>query len=1162
MRFQKITLSILILVTLTTISPILSNATDDSLRTEIISRSQADPVLNLIIIWHQHQPSYQDPETKIYEQPWVFMHGTNSYPYMADVLNDYPDINVTINLTPSLLKQLDDYISRSAWDRRLELIKMDESSMSYENKSVVLQYFFDINSQFRQNGSRYNELSERRNQYSTLGAAVNGFTDQEYLDLKILFLSHWINPRYTTLEKYPVVNITLENDVAGNHYSSTDKNNILNYAYTLVDSALTFHDSLQDQGRLEIMTTPFYHPILPLLINLSSARETDPGNANLPLPTNNTGWSDDALAQIQKGRNFTNDHFGEYPNGMWPSEQAVSPDIIPLVNQSGMNWIVTDYNILEKGLGVSTLTPEQWYKPYRVTKDGKSIVVFYRNQELSDEVGFNYGGLPPDTASTNLVNYLKNIRDSWTGTDDPVFTVALDGENAWEHYQYDLDGDGKTEYTANMFREMMYAKIEQAQDDGWLKTITPSQYLSEHPVETLDEVPLKTGSWAGDLTVWIGEDDENLAWDRLITAREYLVSYQAAHPIENLSDAWESLYAAEGSDWFWWYGTDRDSSHDELFDWAFKLNLRSVYKGIGWTDEQIINEFPELFLQLKPVTQGPFKGKEKPTIDGQLTTATEWSNGAHYNDTGHDDIVDFIGNIYASVDDDLDDIYLRIDTTSSFPVASLSGYSLGIYFFDPSADYATIFPRFADTTNQSHVLGFELATELRIDFNDLSKVSIYKVNSSRKWNLTAESLTDIAVSDFVELTVPLTAINAKKGDNVLISFVATDEGKSENIDVTPQDGPWLLGIPFGGVTMTEIFSMNDPAEDEHGIYPTNPQMHPDGDVTKQGLMDILRFRIGYDSDNVIFEFKFAAMTNVWNSPAGYSHPLMQVYIDKDNVKGSGSTECDQNGHFSIEEEHAWEVMVRADGWLQYIYWPNGTETSGVTTLADAIDKIIVYKAPLSVVGTPTDDWSYVVVVGSQDFQAFREFYTQPQEWKFGGGDDSEYDPNLVDLLTPEGMNQADVLNSYSIAEKKYAVLPAVGPKITYETDTESPQVTITSPTDDPHTVSLASGTTDATISVTWSATDNVEIDHFDLFVGNEFLAEVSATTMSYDFTLESGEHVIKINAYDTSDNFGSASITINVEQAQEPPPGFVPGFTVLTALIALPFIVLYLKRKK
>jgi alpha-amylase/alpha-mannosidase (GH57 family) len=1107
----------------------------NNLKIAKIAESTAVPIMNLVMIWHQHQPSYQDPETQIYEQPWVFMHGINSYPYMADVLNDYPDINVSINLTPSLLKQLDDYVNGVAYDRRLELLAMDEEDMSYENKSVIMRYFFDINSQFRQNGTRYHELSEKRNLYPTLSEQVTAFTNQEFLDLKVLFLAHWINPRYTTLSANVVANITLENDIAGNHYSKTDKANLLSYAYSIIQDALLYHDSLQNEGRLEIMTTPFYHPILPLLVNLSSAQETDPGNANLPLPSGKTNWTDDALTQIQRGRNFTYDHFNEYPNGMWPSEMAVSPAIVPLVNESGISWFATDYTVLQKSLSVPSLTPEQWFKPYRVTEDNKSVAVFFRHQQLSDEVGFNYGGLVPDTAATNFVNTLQNILDNWNGTEDPVFTVALDGENAWENYQYDLDGDGDTEYTGNMFRESLYAKLEAAQDAGWLRTITPSQYLKEHPVSTLDEIPMKTGSWANDLTVWIGEDDENLGWDRLITARETLVAYETAHPTENLSDAWEALYAAEGSDWFWWYGSDRDSGHDELFDWAFKLNLRAVYKGINWTDQQILDTYPSLFLQLKPTIGGVFKGKELPIIDGQKL-GTEWDLSAYYNDSGKvDDKIDFLGELYAAVDDDLNDIHFRIDLSPGFSLASLVGnssVSIGLYFYDPKANNLVIFPRYANQSDSSEILGVELATELRIEFSDLSKIDIYKVNASKQWEKQVTTETNIATADFIEFTISLSTLNAVKGDTLLLSVVGTIN--DNNIDVMPQDGPWRLTIPIGGVTMTEIFSIDDPEGDERGIYPTNPQMHPEGDVNRQGFMDVLRFRVGYDAEWTIFEFKFKELENVWNSPVGYSHPLMQVYIDKDRIFGSGATVCDQNGHFSINSENAWEVLVRSDGFDRYILWENGTQTQGMESFSDAVDKIIVIKAPRSVVGIPTTNWAYTVVVGSQDFSAFREFYSQPQEWKFGGGDDSIYDPNVVDMLIPVGRDQDTILDSYSVLDMRFATLTAVGPGIGFEVDITDPIIEIVNPNDEA-SFTLEEGSTEYELIIQWSASDPVQgdlagLDRIELYIDSVFIPGIAFNDTSFSASLVAGSHTIRINVFDQTGNYGSATVSITIEE--------------------------------
>ena len=918
-----------------------SPTADVTFKSEAV-KSTSSSVLNLVIIWHQHQPSYQDPSTKVYEQPWVFMHGINSYPYMADVLKDFPDINVTINLTPSLIKQLDDYVTGRAYDRRLELYKMDESAMSYENKSIVMQYFFDINSQFKQPGTWYAHLQEKANSYTTLKEKVDAFTDQDFRDLKVLFLASWINPRYTSLSQSPVVNITLEHNKEGiGGYSKTDKLNIYNYAESIIKHVFKFHDQAENAGQLEIMTTPFYHPILPLLIDLNSARLADAGNAQLPLPEQNTLWTEDALAQIQKGRNLTIAHFGDEPlvaRGMWPSEEAVSPQIIPLVNQSDINWFVTDATVLQKGLGVSKLTPEQWYQPYQVSQDGNTSAVFYRDQDLSNEISFNLAGLDPNDAAQSLVDKLHTIQQDWTGSKDPVVTIALDGENAWENYQYDVNGDGYIDYTGNLFREDFYRKLEQAQDAGWLQTTTPSQYLKDHPVSSLSSVPLKVGSWAGDLTTWIGEPDENQAWDWLITTRKDLVAYGNAHPTENLSDAWEALYAAEGSDWFWWYGTDQNSGHDELFDWGFKTILRSVYHDIHWTDQQILDAYPILFLQQKAGINAKIETKTLPTIDGVLTSPKEWlPSAAYYNDSLTKETDGVINGLYLVVDEGLQDLHFRVDLNTS---KQLSDYSLEFYFSKPNPKNIALFPLYSDKTNTANIIGFPLSNALAVNLSDPTVMSVYRVDSNSDWVLNSTTVTTIKFVDFLEFSVPLSVIEYVKGDLSLISVIATKNNVLENVDIAPEDGPWSFMIPFGGVDMTEVFTMNDPAYDEHGVYPTNPEMHPDYNTSKTGLMDILRFRVGYSNGMVHFEFKFRELFNPWNGPAGYSHPLMQVYIDK--VAGSGSTECDQNGHFTISADHAWDVMVRSDGWLRYVLWPNGTQSSGVTSSSDSVDKIIYF----------------------------------------------------------------------------------------------------------------------------------------------------------------------------------------------------------------------------
>lgn len=1095
----------------------------------------SEPVLNLVLIWHQHQPSYKDPETDIYEQPWVFMHGVNSYPYMADILNDYPDVNVTINLTPSMLQQLNDYIDGVAYDRRIETALMDPSSpeFSYENESLILSYFFDINEQFRQNYSRYWELSQKSQQYVNMEEKVDAFTASEIRDLQTLFFAHWINPRYAD-DNVDLSQILWYDENQYGGYSESQKDNIINYGYSLLNDTITYHKEAADRGQLEIITTPFYHPILPLLIDVENGRRTDPSTSDLPLPQLSTGWTEDALAQIQMGKNYTTEIFGNMPVGMWPSEEAVVDDIIPLVNQSGMEWFVTDYSLLARALNTNELTPEQWFQPYRVEKDGKSSVAFFRHQDLSDRIGFKYGSLDPDAAAADMIALLKGIQENWTGAEDPVFTVALDGENAWEHYAYDIDDDGYTEYTGNLFREAMYAAISQAQTEGWLRTITPKQYLQEHPASTLNTVPLETGSWSGGtLNTWIGEDDENEAWDRLIRTRNDLVDYMETNTLtkEDLPDAWESLYAAEGSDWFWWYGNDQDSGHDELFDWQFKTILRGVYKGIGWTDEDILDTYPELFMRIAPPVQAVFTAKTFPTIDGVQTVSDEWEGGALY-EYGSIDGSNMFYRLTSAVDENLDKIHFKIETTNMYNMSNLDDVSIGLYFSKPFAEFKSIFPRVANSSNPNEMIGFEPSTELRIYLNDLANLEIYFMGSEG-WELTTNSFTEIVLGDFLEFSIPLNLIQLQKGEQFFVSFLATNDITGLNFDRVPKDGPWAINFPFGGVAMTEVFTISDPAGDEYGTYPTNTEMHPFYNSSETGLMDILQFRLGYIDDTVYFELKFAALFNPWNGPGGYSHPLIQVYINSKN--GEGNTECDQAGNFNIDPNNAWEYMVRADGWLQYVIDSTGNTYSGyMTTFSDSLDHLIVFTAPIDIIGMPTEDWTYTIVVGSQDFQNFRQFTENGGEWVFGGGDDSAWDPNLVDVVLPAGYNQTEVLRNYSIADQRYTTIPAVG-------NAEPPSISGNMSYDLEYSDGLE-------LQINWTAGDNVGINRFEIYSNSTLVDTLDESARSFTLSnLSVGTTEIIVKVFDLSGYSSDLTILINVSEASDEGrrvPGYY-GFLVI-----------------
>ena len=1141
-----------------------------------VTVTQSKKPLKLALIWHQHQPNYQDPSTGIYEQPWVLMHSSNSYPLMAKLLELYP-INATINLTPVLLRQLDDYTSGVAFDRRIEVAKMDESSMSFENKSLVITHFFDINPQFVT--GRYKWIQDKLSNYHTLEEKVAALTNAEYYDLKVMFFLRWINPYFIYNETlHPLLptwdRLIDEGDPSEPKFSGSDKINVINVMYQIAQNVVPWHKTIRETGRVEITTTPYYHPILPLLIDLNSARETDPGNAELPLPTQSTGWVEDAQAQINKGVQSYVDHFNGTPNGMWPSEEAVSSDIIPLVANAGINWIVTDEGVLRRSLGVSSTSPEQLYKMYRAEKNGSSVAVLFRDPELSNQIGFTYSGMDPNAAAADFVTRLKNIYNSLPAdNEDYIVTVALDGENAWEYYSYDIDGDGKNEYTGNLFRVRLYQALLNAVNEGWLETVTPTQYLASHPINTLPSVNLATGSWAWDLNTWIGEPDENVAWDRLITARKTLVEAENNGTVANSTAAWEALYAAEGSDWFWWYGTDQNSGHDEVFDWGFKTLLRNVYENIGWSKAEILQKRPELYLKLKPIYSGAFADRMDATFDG-VASSGEWASAYWYNDTEINDAG--ITSFYTGIDQNTSNLLFRVDFAESASAKTGSNDYVAVYFNNPNALSGAIFPFGVENQNLSQTLGFELFYAVVYYFNTSSLVFYTYDPSSGSWDSGVPMTEPVGVQNVLEFAVSISRLNYDPGPYFLTSVRYTS---ATGFDVAPQDGPIQFQIPLGGIDFTTVFSMDDPEGDEYGIYPWDESFDPG-----YGLFDILHFEIGYKENQLIATIKFRELTNPWNSPRGFSHPLIHIYFDQDRVPGSGATYTAENANADIDEKFAWESMIKIDGWEAFGMYDNGTEFQGVDGFGDSLEKTVTITAPLDLIGgTPTEDWAYVVIVGSQDFSNFREVLRENGQWKFGGGDDGPYDPNVIDILLPETVNQQELLTSYDVANQQRVKLLGVGPKVNYVEDTEPPVVTITSPADG--TIFDIGTASSIEITLEFTVTDNVKVDHIDVFVDNILEYDnLPGNTTKVSLFLGVGNFTLRVNAFDgfneETANFGTDAITVSVRgnpPATTTTPGntqqpssttkapttttekggfltFPPLYTLLIVLVALPII--------
>jgi len=684
-----------------------------------------DRPLNVAFLWHMHQPSYKDPFSGKYTLPWVRLHGVKDYLDTLKILEEFPCIKQTFNVVPSLLEQLNDYIENNAQDRHLELTLKAPSDLTQEEKAFIVEYFFLANwDTMVRPYPRYQELLQKRGTHYSkddLGRSIRYFSDQDIRDLQLLFNLSWIDPMFRDADPFLKGLIEKQRD-----YTEEEKQLLIARQFDILKRIIPEYRMLASSGQIEISVSPFYHPILPLLWDTDSARIAMP---NVKLPKKRFAHPEDALHQIRTGISFFEETFGFRPQGMWPSEGSVSEEVAAAIAAEGIKWIATDEGVLSRSLGRplrsnegNVIDPQALYRPYEYG----GISLFFRDHTLSDEVGFVYSGWSAEKAVDDFIGRLAQIKDSLPDGSAFVVPVILDGENAWEYYK----NDGQD------FLRALYGALSR---DNRFKTVTMSEHLSEHgPGEPLKR--LHAGSWiSSDFHVWIGHEEDNLSWDYLSQTRDDLAAFAGEHAGVDLSAAWKALYAAEGSDWNWWYGDEHSSDNAQQFDELFRNYLMKVYQVIGKEIPSNLYE-PILLEDRNVIPDTELKGFVYPKIDGAVTSYFEWHNSGHIEAKrggGSMHKADsIISDLYYGFDKD--NFYIRLDPSLPFDkICEKIAFCIDI--FSPAC-YRIIFD-----PSESHAFLFTLEGEdwVRTDY-----------------------LLESAVADIVEIAIPFSLIGAVENDEI------------------------------------------------------------------------------------------------------------------------------------------------------------------------------------------------------------------------------------------------------------------------------------------------------------------------------------------------------------------------------------------------------------
>ena len=538
--------------------------------------------LSVCLLWHMHQPVYLDAEAGEYLLPWVFLHAVKDYYEMARHIEAVPEMHLTVNFVPSLLDQLEAYGPPGSIpnDRFLLHYLADPAQMETTGRDFLIHNFFSAHLQRQILPSpRYGELFQTV--HGSRGRKGVTLDVQDLIDLQVWFLLAWCGD--TLREEDPLVSGLIAQD---RHFTAEDKRALLTRLQAVVAEVVPRYRALAERGQIELSFTPYYHPILPLIYDSNLAKLCQP---NDPMPER-FHFPADAEAHVEKAIAYYKTLFGIAPVGMWPAEGSVAHDIVAVFGKHNVQWIATDEKILARS------KPEGQPKTYPYTVPAVNgstgpVAIVFRNSELSDRIGFTYQHWKGEDAAEDFVQRILGFVPQ-DGEEDELLTVILDGENAWEWYR--LDNDGKE------FQNALYRKLSKLHEIQQVTTVTMSEYLAgneargipAHPASGMRKLEwLWPGSWINaNYDTWIGEDEENKAWEFLLTARKDLEHSGLAAPAPDGAPskkgtkswyayrAWESLYAAEGSDWFWWYGTDQTApAGDKPFDLAYITHLNNIY---------------------------------------------------------------------------------------------------------------------------------------------------------------------------------------------------------------------------------------------------------------------------------------------------------------------------------------------------------------------------------------------------------------------------------------------------------------------------------------------------------------------------------------------------------------------------------------------------------
>lgn len=544
-----------------------------------------DGRLPVVLCWHMHQPDYRGPDASDYQLPWVYLHGIKDYLDMAAHLEANPQARAVVNFAPVLLEQIEDYGNQlAAWlehgkrirDPLLAALAGPGLPMDQSGRQALVHACRRANEQrLVKRFKTFQRLQELANMVERHQDNAGYLNDQFLVDLLVWYHLAWMG-EHARANDLRVISLEKKR----HHFGLEDRRALVTLIAEILSGLIPRYRALAESGRVELSVTPYAHPIIPLLIDFASARPAMPV-VQLPGEPGYPGGQERAQWHVREGLKCFQRHFGFLPGGCWPAEGAVCDATLKMLAEHGIQWAASGQQVLHNSLrhaGEDTSSGNWPHRGY-LAADGR-MGCFFRDDGLSDLIGFTYADWHAEDAVANLLRHLENIADATREMPDAVVSIIMDGENAWEYYPRN----------GCFFLEALYREMA---SHPRLQLTTFSELLGSAARPTRILPPVVPGSWVyGTFSTWIGDPDKNRGWEMLCQAKQACDRYLQSTSLDSRQRdrVLRQLATCEGSDWFWWFGDYNPGETVSDFEQLFRSQLRHLYQMIDTTPPAYLDQ--------------------------------------------------------------------------------------------------------------------------------------------------------------------------------------------------------------------------------------------------------------------------------------------------------------------------------------------------------------------------------------------------------------------------------------------------------------------------------------------------------------------------------------------------------------------------------------------